>query len=70
MGEAGVGPKKMAAAAKVLRGSRRVTSATSESTYKALDTYARDLVADAAAGAFSFSTLHCCSQDICLLEMI
>lgn len=50
LGEGGVAPKKMAAAAKALRGSRKVTSATSESGYQALATYARDLVAEAAAG--------------------
>ena len=50
LGEAGVNPKKIAAAAKALRGSRKVTSATSESSYKALETFARDLVAEAAAG--------------------
>ena len=50
LGEAGVAPKKMAVAAKVLRGSRKVTSPASESMYKALDTYARDLVGHAAQG--------------------
>lgn len=50
LGEAGVAPKKMAIAAKALRGSRKVTSESSESSYQALATYARDLVEEAAAG--------------------
>ena len=50
LGEAGVAPKKMAIAAKALRGSWKVTSESSESSYQALATYARDLVAEAAAG--------------------
>ena len=50
IGEAGIAPKKLAAAAKVLRGSRKVTSETSESGYSALDKYGRNLVADAANG--------------------
>jgi ATP-dependent Clp protease ATP-binding subunit ClpB len=52
VGEAGIAPKKMTAAAKVLRGDKRVTSESEagEAGYKALNKYARDLVAEAAAG--------------------
>ena len=50
IGEAGLNPKKLAAAAKVLRGSRKVTSDVAESGYSALDKYGRNLVADASNG--------------------
>jgi ATP-dependent Clp protease ATP-binding subunit ClpB len=46
----GLAPDKLEAALTEARGSRRVTSEDPESTFKALEKYARDLTADARAG--------------------
>eukprot|EP01133_Synstelium_polycarpum_P003996 gene3996-4626_t len=49
-GEAGAAKEQVKTAVKEVRGNRKVTSASAESTYEALSKYGHDLVADARTG--------------------
>ena len=50
LADQGVTPERLLEVLTQVRGSQRVTSATPESAYEALEKYGRDLVAEARAG--------------------
>ncbi|EFA79630.1 AAA ATPase domain-containing protein [Heterostelium album PN500] len=50
LGDGGARKDQVQAAVKEVRGNKKITSATAESTYEALSKYGHDLVADAATG--------------------
>ncbi|GAM23223.1 hypothetical protein SAMD00019534_063980 [Acytostelium subglobosum LB1] len=50
LGDAGAKKDQVQAAVKEVRGNKKITSATAESTYEALSKYGHDMVADAASG--------------------
>ncbi|EGG19823.1 AAA ATPase domain-containing protein [Cavenderia fasciculata] len=50
LGDAGAGKEQVKAAVKEVRGNKKITSESAESTYEALSKYGHDLVADAQSG--------------------